>query len=204
MVCWVIYLHFYKAGVFLSVGISCSHFYHAIPGMSRACVETSHVWTNWWSCKGDSLSAFAFGRNTWNWRTLVWCCVTEVYFIQHLSCDVLSIAPVLWAIPVRVNKNTSTHFLRLVFAFFLTILVISLAWPLWVRLALLRDLAIFLSFLSTRLVMGFSKQSAGREIESKNIPRVMSSMKGDSCTGTLRLSQGVKSQQSHLSIDYTI
>jgi len=52
--------------------------------------------------------------------------------------------------------------------------------------------------------MGFSKQSAGREIESKNIPRVMSSMKGDSCTGTLRLSQGVESQQSHLSIPYII
>ena len=31
---------------------------------------------------------------------------------------------------------------------------------------------------------------------------VMSSMKGDSCTGTLRLSQGVESQQSHLHIDY--
>ena len=159
---------------------------------------------SWGSCKSKPLSAFTFRCYAWNWRTLIWCCITKVYFVQHLSCDVLRIATILWAISMGVNENTSTHFLRLVFAFFLTILVISLAWPLWVLLALLRDFAIFLSFLSTRFVMGFPKQSAGREIESKNIPRVMSSMKGDSCTGTLRLSQGVESQQSHLHIDYII
>ncbi len=39
MVCWVIYLHFDKAGVFLSIGISRSHFYHAISRMSRACIK---------------------------------------------------------------------------------------------------------------------------------------------------------------------